>query len=131
LSAGDVYIASADEYEEAEDMRFMLFVCAESDLQLSPEDEAALPSEVEAWATDLANRRIRLMGHVFEPVTQAKTIRRRNDDLQIADGPVTRADEPIAGFNLLECDTLEEAIEVSARHPMAKHGSLELRAIAA
>jgi hypothetical protein len=71
------------------------------------------------------------MGHVFEPVTRAKTIRRRNDDVQIADGPVTRAEEPIAGFNLLECDTLEEAVEVSGRHPMAKHGALELRAIAA
>ena len=39
------------------------------------------------------------------------------------------ADEPIAGFNLLECGTLEEAVEVSATHPMAKYGSLELRAI--
>src|SRR5215510_3760975 len=112
-------------------MRFMLFVCAEPDLQLSPEDKAVLPGEVEEWATDLADRGIRLMGHVFEPVEQAKTIRRRNGDLQITSGPVNGADEPIAGFNLLECRTLEEAVEVSAAHPMAKHGALELRAIAA
>ena len=111
-------------------MRFMLFVCAEPDLELSPEDKAALPGEVEEWATDLANRRIRVMGHVFEPVGQAKTIRRRNDDLQVTDGPVNRPDERIAGFNLLECGSLEEAVEVSTTHPMAKHGSLELRAIA-
>jgi hypothetical protein len=71
------------------------------------------------------------MGHVFEPVAQAKTIRRRNGDLKITDGPVSRAEEPIAGFNLLDCGTVEEAVEASARHPMAKHGSLELRAIAA
>jgi hypothetical protein len=96
-----------------------------------PEDKAALPGEVDEWATDLASHGIRLIGHVFEPVGQAKTIRRRNDRLEIVDGPVTRADEPIAGFNLLECGTLEEAVEVSATHPMAKHGSLELRAIAA
>ena len=112
-------------------MRFMLFVCAGPDLRLSPEDRAALPGEVEEWATDLAERGVRLMGHVFEPVAQAKTIRRRNDDLQLSDGPVNRGDEPIAGFNLLECDTREEAVAVSAAHPMAKHGSLELRAIAA
>jgi hypothetical protein len=112
-------------------MRFMLFVCAGPDLQLSPEDKAALPGEVEAWATDLADRGIRLMGHVFEPAGQAKTIRRRDERLEIVDGPVTTADEPIAGFNLLECGTLEEAVEVSATHPMAKHGSLELRTIAA
>jgi hypothetical protein len=118
-------------YEEVEHVHFMLFICTEPGLQLSPEDKAALPGEVEAWATDLADRGIRLMGHVFEPIGDAKTIRRRNDDLQITDGPVNSADEPIAGFNLLECDTLEEAVDVSATHPMAKHGSLELRAIAA
>ena len=112
-------------------MRFMLFVCSKPDLQLSPEDRQALPGEVDAWATDLADRGIRLMGHVFEPVKDAKTIRRRDDDLQVNGGPVTSADEPIAGFNLLECETLEEALGVSVRHPMAKHGSLELRAIAA
>jgi hypothetical protein len=112
-------------------MRFMLCVCAAPDLRLSPDDKAALPGEVEEWATDLAGRGIRLMGHVFEPVAQAKTIRRRANDVQITDGPVNSADEPIAGFNLLECGTLEEAVEVSATHPMAKHGSLELRAIAA
>jgi hypothetical protein len=54
----------------------MLFVCAGPDLQLSPEDKAALPGEVDEWATDLASRGIRLIGHVFEPVEQAKTIRR-------------------------------------------------------
>jgi hypothetical protein len=112
-------------------MRFMLFVCPQPDLRLSPEEEAAIPGDVEEWATDLANRGIRLMGHVFEPVKQAKTIRRRNGNLQITDGPVSKADEPMAGFNLLECGTLEEALEVSARHPMAKYGSLELRRIAA
>jgi len=112
-------------------MRFMLFVCPEPDLELSPEDQAALPSQVEAWATDLADRGIRLMGHVFEPVGQAKTIRRRTDEVQITDGPVNTADQPIAGFNLLECDTPAQAVEVSATHPMASHGALELRAIAA
>jgi hypothetical protein len=69
-------------------MRFILFICAEPDLQLSPEDKEALPGAVEAWATDLADRGIRLMGHVFEPIKDAKTIRRRSDDLQVTDGPV-------------------------------------------
>ncbi len=112
-------------------MRFMLFICPEPGLQLSPEDKEELPAAVEAWATDLADRGIRLMGHIFEPIENAKTIRRRDDDVQVTDGPVARTREAAAGFNLLECQTLEEALEVSVRHPMAKHGSLELRAIAA
>jgi hypothetical protein len=71
------------------------------------------------------------MGHVFAPISEAKTVRRRNGDLLVTDGPLAKTPEPIAGFNLLECETLEEALEISSRHPMAKHGSLELRAIAA
>ena len=112
-------------------MRFMLFICPDPGLQLAPEDEAAIPAQVETWANDLADRGIRLMGHVFEPAEQAKTIRRSEEEVQIKDGPVTTVDQPIAGFNLLECDTLEQAVEVSSRHPMARHGALELRAIAA
>jgi hypothetical protein len=109
----------------------MLFICAKPDLRLSDDDEASLPAEVEAWASDLAARGIRLVGHVFEPISDAKTIRRRDDDLQVVDGEMPDAEEPIAGFNLLECDSAEEAIELAAQHPMAKHGSLLLRAIAA
>jgi hypothetical protein len=92
---------------------------------------AVLPSRVEAWATDLTDRGIRLLGHVFEPVGQAKTIRRRDDDVQVTNGPVNNVRQPAAGFNLLECDTPEQAVEVSATHPMARHGALELRVIAA
>ena len=112
-------------------MRFMLFVCAEPDLDLASEDAASLPAAVEQWAAELGDRGIRLMGHVFSPVAQAKAIRRRSGDVQVSDGPVNSVDEPVAGFNLLECESVEEAVEVSARHPMAKYGSLELRSIAA
>jgi hypothetical protein len=111
-------------------MRFMLFICAGPDLKLSSEDREALPGAVETWATDLADRGIRLMGHVFAPISDAKTVRQRNRDLLVTDGPLTKTREPVAGFNLLECETLDEALEISSRHPMAKHGSLELRAIA-
>lgn len=112
-------------------MRFMLFICARPDLALSDDDAASLPAEVEAWASDLAARGIRLVGHVLEPIGKATTIRRRDGDLQVVDGEPVDADEPIAGFNLLECGSLDEAIELAARHPMARHGSLLLRAVAA
>lgn len=111
-------------------MKYMLFVCAEPDLELAPDDEATISSAVEEWADDLGRRGIRLQGHVFEPITNAKTIRLRDGELMITDGPVTQAREPIAGFNILECKTLEEALQVASNHPMAKFGSLELRPIA-
>ena len=111
-------------------MRFMLLICAEPDLKLSSGDREALRGAVATWATDLTDRGIRLMGHVFAPISEAKTVRQRNGDLVVTDGPLAKTPEPVAGFNLLECETLEEALEISSRHPMAKYGSLELRAIA-
>jgi hypothetical protein len=108
----------------------MLFICAEPDLKLSSEDREALPGAVETWATDLADRGIRLMGHVFAPIREAKTVRQRNGDLLVTDGPLAKTREPVAGFNLLECETFEQPLEISSRHPMDEQGSLELRAIA-
>jgi len=109
----------------------MLFICTASDLHLDPEDKATIPQAVEEWAGDLERRGIRLQGHVFQPVAHAKTIRMRHGEVVIDDGPVTKSQEPIAGFNILECGTLEEALQVASEHPMAKFGSLELRPFAA
>lgn len=46
----------------------------------------------------------------------------------IADGPFTESKEVIVGFDILECDSIEEAIEIAAKHPMARAGQLEVRA---
>ncbi len=46
----------------------------------------------------------------------------------IMDGPFTESKEVIVGFDILECDSLEEAVEIAAKHPMARAGRLEVRA---
>ena len=46
----------------------------------------------------------------------------------ITDGPFTESKEVIVGFDILECDSLDEAVEIAARHPMARAGRLEVRA---
>ena len=45
----------------------------------------------------------------------------------MTDGPFIESHEWIAGFDILECDSLDEAIEVASRHPMAAGGVIELR----
>jgi hypothetical protein len=45
----------------------------------------------------------------------------------VTDGPFAETKEQIAGFDVLECADLDEALEVAAKHPMAKFGMLELR----
>ena len=45
----------------------------------------------------------------------------------MTDGPFAETKEQIAGFDVLECADLDEAIEVAARHPMGRAGILEVR----
>jgi hypothetical protein len=45
----------------------------------------------------------------------------------VTDGPFAETKEQIAGFDVLDCADLDEALEVAAKHPMARYGMLELR----
>jgi hypothetical protein len=55
-------------------------------------------------------------------------VRVRDGDLLVADGPFAETKEHIAGLDLLECASLEEAVEVASRHPVARFGTVEVRA---
>jgi hypothetical protein len=45
----------------------------------------------------------------------------------VSDGPFAETKEQIAGFNVLECASMDEAIHVASRHPTARIGTFELR----
>ena len=61
------------------------------------------------------------------PVSDATTVRVSRGEVLVTDGPFTESKEWIAGFDILECDDLDEAIAIAARHPQANGGKLELR----
>jgi hypothetical protein len=90
-----------------------------------PEEDRAL----EAWDAEMIARRILVAGNALEPASQAKALRVRSGEVLVTDGPFAETKEQIAGYCILECANLAEAIEVSARHPTAKIGAFELRLI--
>lgn len=106
-------------------MQFMMFVCSDSEPDQSPEK----PGEVEAWVNDLDRCGKRITGDRLRPQKDAKTVRVRKGKRIVTDGPFAEAKEVILGFDILECDTIEEAIEIAARHPMARAGRIEVRAV--
>ena len=110
-------------------MKFMLFTYRDPGVQLDPEQRATVPGAVAAWCEEMDARGVRLMGHVLGPVTEARTIRARAGELVVGDGPVAEQNLQIAGFNILECADVDEALEVAAKNPGASFGILELRAI--
>ena len=66
-------------------------------------------------------------GDRLRPPADAKTVRRRDGKVTVTDGPFAETHEWIAGFDILECADLDEAIELASRHPMATSGIIELR----
>jgi hypothetical protein len=110
-------------------MKFMLFTYRDPSVQLDAEQRAAVPAAVGAWCQEMDARGVRLQGHVLGPLSDARTIQTRAGETTVGDGPVSEQALQIAGFNILECADLNEALEVASKNPGASFGVLELRPI--
>jgi hypothetical protein len=111
-------------------MRFLLLhYFDERDLsfdELSPADTAA-DRELDAWISEMTATGVKVAGGRLRPTAESVTFRIRGGERLLTDGPFAETKEQIAGFDVLECDSLEEAIEVAALHPTARSGTFELR----
>jgi hypothetical protein len=110
-------------------MKYMLFTYRDPNVQLDPGQRATVPAAVAAWCDEMDGRGVRLVGHVLGPSTETRTIQSRDGETTVGEGPVTDQAFQIAGFNVLECADLDEAIEVASKNPGAGFGVLELRPI--
>jgi hypothetical protein len=91
---------------------------------------ASFGHTIDAWISEMDGRGVRVQGQEPAGVQDATTIRVRGGEVVIADGPFAETKEQIAGFDILDCADLDEAMEVAAKHPVARFGSLELRPFA-
>jgi len=105
-------------------IRYMMLVC--TDPAVDPR-EFDRPEPVDPWVAETDGKGIRLYGSELEPPRRARTVRVRDKQAIVTDGPFAETKEQIAGFDVLECADLDEAIEVARRHPMARLGVLEVR----
>jgi len=108
-------------------MKYMMLVCVGEDVQLTPAESAEMERATLAWVDEMEGRGVRLQGGPLRSVSDATTVRVRQDEVLISDGPFAETKEQIGGFDILECTDLDEAIEVAAKHPVARIGTLELR----
>lgn len=111
-------------------MRYMMLVCRDPSIELTSEQQKTIGPEVEVWVQEMDGRGVRLQGQELAGVQDATTIRVRGGEVVIADGPFAETKELIAGFDILECADLDEAMEIAAKHPVARLGALELRPFA-
>src|SRR4029450_7470762 len=70
-----------------------------------------------------------LGGEGLQPTSTATTVRVRDGERMLTDGPVAETKEQLGGFYLLECNSLDEAIEWASKIPGAATGSVEVRPV--
>ena len=102
-------------------MKYMLLVCGDDTA------DASGMAPVEPWVEELGDREVRLHGHRLAQPAEAVTVRVRGGEVLRTDGPFAETKEYVAGFDVLECDTLEAAVEAAAKHPVATIGAMEVR----
>jgi hypothetical protein len=105
-------------------MKYLMLVCIDPDL--TPADDDGAP-DVDGWVNEMEKKHIRLMGNRVRPGSDATSVRVRNREVLLTDGPYAETKDLIAGFDILECADLDDAIQVAAKHPMAWRGVIELR----
>jgi hypothetical protein len=70
-----------------------------------------------------------IAAEALQAIDTATTVRIRNGKLSVTDGPFTETKEQLAGFYLIDARDLNEAIQVAAKIPPAREGSIEVRPV--
>ena len=68
-------------------------------------------------------------GHELASTRDATTVRIRNDETLVTDGPYAEVKEALGGFFVFECESMDDAIDWAARIPGAEHGAIEVRPV--
>jgi hypothetical protein len=107
---------------------YLLLICVAENVQLTPEESAAMGPATDAWVAEMDGRGVRREGGPLGPVREAAVVRIRDGEVLVSDGPFAETKEQIAGYDVVECSSLDEAIEVAAKHPVTRCGAIEVRA---
>ena len=110
-------------------MRYMLLIYAsEADyLHMTSEEQATIMQGHGTFAQEALQRGILMGGAPLQASSTAKTIRVRLGKTLVIDGPFAETKEQLAGTYILDCENMDEAIELAAKIPDALFGSIEIR----
>jgi len=110
-------------------MRYVLLVCDQENAVLSEGEQQARVAAYAAFQDEMEARGVLLGRERLRPTSSSTTVRVRDTGLVVADGPFAETKEQIAGFYVIECADLDEAVEVAAKVPAARYGTIEVRPV--
>lgn len=112
-------------------MQYILLIYSDetAEANATEEQNQAVMNEYFAFSGEVRDRGLFVAGEALHPTTAATTVRVRDGKTVTTDGPFAETREQLGGFYILNCKDLDEAIEMAAKIPGARHGSVEIRPI--
>lgn len=109
-------------------MKYMLLIYMAEDAMNDAEREQCYVDSSQL-CHDLASRGKFLGASPLQPVATAASVRIRNGERLVTDGPFAETREHLGGYFLIDVENLDEALAVAARIPGAKKGTVEVRPV--
>ena len=112
-------------------MKYLLMIYDDEKLwdAMSPAESDAYLGEYFSFTDGVRASGQYVAGEALQPVATATTVRIRDGKLSTTDGPFAETKEQLGGFYLVEARDLNEAIQVAAKIPSARIGSIEVRPV--
>jgi hypothetical protein len=95
----------------------------------SDDERGAVYAQYTAFGEAAREAGVMVGGDELAPTRDATTVRIREGQTLVTDGPYAEAKEALGGYYLLDCGSLEEALDWASRIPGAAHGAVEVRPV--
>jgi hypothetical protein len=109
-------------------MKYMLLIYADEQAWTEPEREQCYQESTEL-AHELKSKGQFLATSPLQPVSTATSVRVRDGKRLVIDGPFAETREQLGGFFMVDAKDLDEALEIAARIPAARKGTVEIRPV--
>ena len=113
-------------------MQYMFLIYTQEDAweRLSDGEQVAAMRAYRDYTEELRSAGAMVAGDRLQPTANATTVRVRDGERLVTDGPFAETKEQLGGYYLIEADSLDDAIKWAEKLPGSHHGSVEVRPIA-
>jgi hypothetical protein len=97
--------------------------------ELSEDERETAYDRYRAFAREAEEAGVMAGGSELGPARSATTVRVRDHETLVTDGPYAEVKEALGGYFLLECDSMDSALDWAARIPAVEYGAIEVRPV--
>lgn len=109
-------------------MKYVLLIC-DDETVVPPMAEIRDDPAYDAFTAEVARRGALLGGARLRPTAEAATVRVRDGETLVSDGPFAETKDFVGGIDIVDCATSDDAIAIAALHPYAQRGCVEVRPV--